>query len=125
MIIWVMKIFFVQFCVFLPPLWTTQKHAGCDGVGAAQRSYPTSEIRGRSWEDPMPKQRWPRRVTPRPKSGAAAESTRLDGAGMAKRSYPRSEVGGAAERSYPTSEVRDGSREELPPPKARGGSQNK
>ena len=36
-----------------------------------------SEVRGRSREDPMPEGRRPRGVTPRPRSGAAAESTRL------------------------------------------------
>ena len=27
---------------------------------AAERSYPTSEVRGRSREDPMPERQWPR-----------------------------------------------------------------
>ena len=36
-----------------------------------------SEVRGRSREDPMPEGRRPRGVTPRPRSGAVAESTRL------------------------------------------------
>ena len=75
----------------------------------------------------MPKGRWPRGVTPRLRSGAAAESARLR-----KRSNGREELPhvrgqgqlpgvpgcdspGAAERSYPTSEVRGGSWEELPP----------
>ena len=44
---------------------------------AAERSYPTSEVRGRSWEDPMPEGQWPRRVNPHPMSGVAAESARL------------------------------------------------
>ena len=44
---------------------------------AAKRSYLTSEVRGKSWEDPMPKGQWTRRVTPRPRSGAVAESARL------------------------------------------------
>ena len=35
--------------------------------------------RGRRREDPMPKGWWPRGVTPRPRSGAAAESARLQG----------------------------------------------
>ena len=43
----------------------------------AERSHPTSQVRGRSQEDPMPEGRRPRGVTPRPRSGAAAESTRL------------------------------------------------
>ena len=46
-------------------------------LSAAERSHPTSEFRGRSREDPMPAGRRPRGVTPRPRSGAAAESTRL------------------------------------------------
>ena len=44
---------------------------------AAKRSYLTSEVRGKSWEDPMPKGQWTRRVTPRPRSGAVTESARL------------------------------------------------
>ena len=46
-------------------------------LGAAERSYPTSEVRCRSREDPMPKGRQPRGVTPCPRWGAAAESARL------------------------------------------------
>ena len=68
-------------------------------LSAAVRSYPASEVRGRSREDPMPEGRRPRGITPRPRSGAAAR------------------------RSYPISEVRGSGREELPhapTPKARG-----
>ena len=36
-----------------------------------------SEVRGRSWEDPMPKGWRPTGVTPHPRSEAAAESARL------------------------------------------------
>ena len=53
----------------------------------AERSYPTSKVRGRSQEEPMPEGWRPRGATPRPRSGAAAE------------------------RSYPPPEVRGGSRE--------------
>ena len=49
-----------------------------------QEEHPTSEIRGRSWEDPLPEGRQPRGVTPRPRSGAAAG-----------RNYPASEVRGS------------------------------
>ena len=56
----------------------------------------------------MPEGRWPRSVSPRPRSGAAAESSRLRGA------YPASEVRGSEERSYPMSEVRGGGWEEIP-----------
>ena len=59
-------------------------------LSAAERSYPTSEVRGRSWKDPMPEGWQPRGATPRPRSGAAAWS------------------------SYPTAEDRGGGREELP-----------
>ena len=37
----------------------------------------TPRPRGRSWEEPMPERRWPRRVTPCHRSGEAAESARL------------------------------------------------
>ena len=46
-------------------------------LSAAERSYTKSEVRGRSQENPMPKGRRPRGVTPRPRSGAAADSARL------------------------------------------------
>ena len=76
---------------------------GCDGAqSVAERSYPTSEVRGRSQEDPMPEGRRPRGATPRPRSGAAAR-------------VPGCNSTGAAERNYPTTEVR-GSGQEKPPP---------
>ena len=50
-----------------------------------------SEVRGRSREDPMPKGRRPRGVTPHPRSGAVAG------------------------KSYPMSEVRDRSQEDPMP----------
>ena len=86
-----------------------------------------SEVRGRSWEDPMPKGRWPRGVTPGLRSRAAAG-----------RSYPTSDVSGScrecqavtaekrggatphprlgavAGRSNPTPEARGSGREEQP-----------
>ena len=52
--------------------------AGVTGVlSTAERSYPMSEVRGRSWEDTIPKGQQPREVTPRPRSGAVAESASL------------------------------------------------
>ena len=60
----------------------------------------------------MPKGWRPRGVTPRPRSGGAAE-----------RSYPTSEVGGVAERRYPTSEVRGGDERNYPASEVRGGDQ--
>ena len=46
--------------------------AATGAFSVAKRSYPTSEVKGRSWEDPMPKGRQPRGVTPRLRSGVAA-----------------------------------------------------
>ena len=69
----------------------------CDGAGTAERSYPTSEVRGGGREE-LPHVRgqggWPRGATPRARSG-----------GEAKRSYPASEVRGSDKRSSPASEV--------------------
>ena len=59
-------------------------------LSAAVRSYPASEVRGRSREAPMPEGRRPRGITPRPRSGAAA-----------RRSYPISEVRGSGREEQP------------------------
>ena len=50
--------------------------AATGALGVTERSYPTSEIRGRSRGDPTPEGGQPRGVTPCPRSGAAAESAR-------------------------------------------------
>ena len=63
--------------------------------------YPTSEVRGRNWEDPMPKWKQPRGVTPGQRPGAATESARL----RQRRNSPE---------ELPKSEVKDSGREELP-----------
>ena len=90
---------------------------------AAERSHSTSEVRGRSREDPMPEGQQPRGVTPSPRSGATAESTRLPRCRNARGATPRqrSGRGGAAERRDPASEVRGSGQEKLPhAPNARG-----
>ena len=46
-------------------------------TSVAERSYPTSKVRGRSLEDPMPEGWRPRGATPRPRSGVVGESARL------------------------------------------------
>ena len=46
-------------------------------LSVAERSYLTSKVRGRSREDPLPEGRRPKGVTPRLRSGAAAEGARL------------------------------------------------
>ena len=70
-------------------------------LSAAERSYPTSEVRGRSWEDPMPGRWWPRGVTTHPRSGAAAESTRLRWRRNGREELPQSEVRGGGQEELP------------------------
>ena len=70
-------------------------------LSAAERSYPKSEVRGRSWEGPVPEGRRPRGVTPRPRSGAVAESARLRRHRTAERSYPAPEVRGSGQEEQP------------------------
>ena len=95
-------------------------------TSVAERSYPTSEIRGRSREDPMPKGWQPRGATPHPRSGAAAESARLRRHRNGQKELPHVQAQGwwlrvpgcdspgAAERSYLRPEARGGGREEQP-----------
>ena len=91
-------------------------------TNAAERSYPTSKVRGRSWEDPMPEEWWPRGATPclsqgwrprgatlRPRSGAASGRSYL----TSKEEWLRGRR--RAERSYFTFKVRRGGIEEIPP----------
>ena len=73
-------------------------------------------------------QEWLREATPRPRSGAAAESARLQQPRSSQKElpqvrgqeqWPRGAIpclrpGVASRRSYPTPEVRDGGREEQP-----------
>ena len=70
-------------------------------LSAAERSYPTSEVRGRSWEGPMPEGRRPRGVTPRPRSGAVAESARLRRRRNGREELPKSEVRGGSQEEQP------------------------
>ena len=92
--------------------------AATGALSAAERSYPMSEVRGRSREDPMPEGRWPGGVTHVQGQGQWPRVSGCDGAGTAERSYPESNVRGGgreriprepgqgrgpAGRSYPTS----------------------
>ena len=70
-------------------------------LSAAERSYPTSEVRGRSWEDPMPEGRRPTGVTPHPRSRAAAESARLRWRRNGREELPKSEVRGSGWEELP------------------------
>ena len=66
---------------------------GCHGTGTAERRYPTSEVRGDSWEE-LPylrgQGRQPRGATLRPRLGSAAQ-----------RSYPMSEARGGGPEEQP------------------------
>ena len=88
--------------------------AATGALGVAERSYPMSEVRGRSWEDPMTEWRRPRGVTPRRRSGAVAESARLRGRRNSRKELSQSEVRGGGREELPQSEVRGGSQEEQP-----------
>ena len=70
-------------------------------LSMAERSHPTSKVRDRSQEDPMPKGWRPRGVTHIRGQGQRPRVPDCNGTEM-------------AERSYPASEVRGGGREELP-----------
>ena len=65
-------------------------------LSTAERSHPTSEVRGRSREDRMPKGQRPRGVTPRPRSRAAAKSARLQGHRNGREELPKTEVKGGS-----------------------------
>ena len=73
-----------------------------------------SEVRDRSWEDPMPEGQRPRGVTPRPRSGAAAESARLQWRRNGREELPKSEARGSGQEEIPVSKVRGSIPEELP-----------
>ena len=60
-----------------------------------------AEVRGRSWEEPMPKGQRPRGVTPRPRSGAAAESARLQRHRNGREELPKSEARGGGQEDQP------------------------
>ena len=73
-----------------------------------------AEVRVRSWEDPMPKGQRPRGVTPRPRSGAVAESARLRWRRNGREELPRVQGQGGRPRGD-TQRPRSGQqREELP-----------
>ena len=60
-----------------------------------------SKVRGRSQEDPTPEGWWPRGVTPRLRSGAAAESSRLRRCRNGQEELPKSEVRGGGREEIP------------------------
>ena len=94
-----------------------------------------SEVRGKNQDDPMPEGQWPKGVTPRPRSGAAAESARLRGRRNGREELPRVRGqwwpggdtprlrSGAAGRSHLALEAKGGDPEEPPTPEARASGQ--
>ena len=91
---------------------------GCDGAGAAEASYPTSEVRGGGQEELPHAQgqgRWPRGATLRPRSCAGASGPRgatphsRSGEGVREKvplvqgKEQRLHFAGAAVKRYPTS----------------------
>ena len=94
-------------------------------LSVAKRRYPTSEFRGRSREDPMPKGLWPRGVTHVRGQGQQPTVPGCNGAETAEKSYPSLRSRAVAERSYPTPPcLRPGvvAERSYPKPEARGGS---
>ena len=75
--------------------------AATGALGVTERSYPMSEVRGRSREDPMTERRRPRGVTPRRRSGAAAESARLRRRRNCRKELSQSEVRGGGQEEQP------------------------
>ena len=71
-------------------------------LSAAERSYPKSEVRGRSWEDPCPKGGDQEELPQVQGQGQRPRVPGCNGAGTAEKSYPSPRSGVAAERSYPT-----------------------
>ena len=82
--------------------------AASGALSGAERSFPTSEVRGGSREggqEELPHVRG---------QGQQLRVPGYNGAGTAEKSYPSPRSGAAAGRSYPTYEVRGGGREDQP-----------
>ena len=58
--------------------------------------------------EPVPEGRWPRGVTPHPRSGQQPKVPDCYGAGTAERSYPVSEVGGGGQPRGDTQRLKSG-----------------
>ena len=69
-----------------------------------QEELPHVRGQGQKLEDPMPKGRQPRGVTPHPRSGAAAESARLWLRRNGGEELPKSEVRGGGQEEQPHSQ---------------------
>ena len=90
-------------------LWQTtwQKHSSCDGSrgrSMAERSYPTSEVRGGGREELSyiwGHGRWPRGATPHPRSGVASGKSnpvsKVRGGGQEEQPHIQGAVGAVAQ----------------------------
>ena len=74
----------------------------------AERSFPKSEVRGKSREDPMPEGWWPRGATLRPRPGVVVWWSNPTSKEQWLRGRRR------AYRSYSTFKVRRGGGEQIP-----------
>ena len=93
----------LSFCLFILFMGFSSAAAvaATGALSAAERSYPMSEVRGRSQKDPMPERRCPRGVIPCPRSGETAESSRLPWRRNGQEELPKSEVRGGGQEELP------------------------
>ena len=95
-----------------PCPWPPAQAAATGAFSAG--GYPTSEVRGKSQEDPMPKRRQPRGVPHVRGQGQWPRVPGFDAQEQPTGATPRPRSGAAAGRIYPASEVRVQDQEELP-----------
>ena len=88
--------------------------AATSALSGAERSYPTSKVRDRSREDPMPRGGGQKELPHVQGKGQRPRVPGCDGAGTPRGATPCPRLGAAAEKSYPTSEARGSGREDLP-----------
>ena len=82
------------------PGW--RAHGKLGRAACPKRAWiPKSEVRGGGREDPMPEGRQPREVTPCPRSGAAAQSARLQRHRTGREELPKSEARGGGQEDQP------------------------
>ena len=88
--------------------------AATSTLSAADRSYPTSEVRAEAGRTPCPKNGGQEELPHVQGQGQWPRVPGCNNAGTAKKSYPRPRPGVAARRSYPTPDARGYSLEDQP-----------